>query len=465
MNQDLTVVILAAGLGTRMKSRKAKVLHEAGGLTLVEHVVNSALALTTPERVAVVVGHQAERVQQILAHTGVRFAIQSEQKGTGHALEMCRATVPGHDGRLVVLYGDCPLLSVATLRKLLSQHEASNAQATVITTELVNPTGYGRAIVDESGRLTEIVEEKAATEEQKKVREINSGIYCFEASLLWKHLAKITPNPASNEYYLTDIVDIFNRSGYSVRTLLHRESDELLGINTRLELAIVDNIFRERKTRDLMLGGVTIRRPETVMVDSQVQVGMDTVIEPFAQLLGNTVIGEDSVIGPGCILKNCSVSDRVEISAYTVAQDSRIDSGATIGPFARLRPENHVGENAHVGNFVELKKTQLGAGAKAGHLAYLGDSEIGAGTNIGAGTIFCNYDGAKKHKTCIGEKAFLGSNSTMVAPVKVGPGAYIAAGSVITHEVPADALGVGRSRQVNKEGWAKKRRGKTTKQP
>jgi bifunctional UDP-N-acetylglucosamine pyrophosphorylase / glucosamine-1-phosphate N-acetyltransferase len=460
MNQDLTIVILAAGLGTRMKSRKAKVLHEAGGLTLIEHVVNSSLALTSPDRVVVVVGHQAERVQQVLAHTGVRFAVQSEQKGTGHALEMCRETVPNQNGRLVVLYGDCPLLSIETLRTLLREHTANSAQATVITTVLDNPTGYGRAIVDENRRLMEIVEEKAATPEQKNVHEINSGIYCFDAPLLWKHLSEIAPNPASNEYYLTDIVDIFNQSGYSVRALLHREADELLGINTRLELAIVDNIFRERKTQELMLGGVTIRRPETVMVDSQVKVGMDSVIEPFSQLLGNTVVGEDSVIGPGCILKNCQVADRVEISAYTVAQDSRIDSGATIGPFARLRPDNHVGENAHIGNFVELKKTHLGAGAKAGHLAYLGDSEIGAGSNIGAGTIFCNYDGASKHKTCIGEKAFIGSNSTMIAPVQVGSEAYIAAGSVITHEVPADALGVGRSRQVNKEGWAKKRREK-----
>jgi bifunctional UDP-N-acetylglucosamine pyrophosphorylase/glucosamine-1-phosphate N-acetyltransferase len=463
MNQDLTIVILAAGLGTRMKSRKAKVLHEAGGLTLIEHVVNSSLALTSPDRVVVVVGHQAERVQQVLAHTGVRFAVQSEQKGTGHALQMCRQTVPNHNGRLVVLYGDCPLLSIETLRTLLMDHTSSSAQATVITTVLDDPTGYGRAIVDENRRLMEIVEEKAATPEQKQIREINSGIYCFDAPLLWTHLLEITPNPASNEYYLTDIVDIFNRSGYSVRALLHREADELLGINTRLELAIVDSIFRERKARDLMLAGVTIRRPETVTVDSQVKVGIDSVIEPFAQLLGSTVVGEDSVIGPGCILKNCQVADNVEISAYTIAQDSRIDRGATIGPFARLRPDNHVGENAHIGNFVELKKTNIRAGAKAGHLAYLGDSEIGAGSNIGAGTIFCNYDGALKHKTCIGENAFVGSNSTMIAPVQVGSGAYIAAGSVITHEVPADALGVGRSRQVNKEGWAKKRREKAAK--
>lgn len=457
MTKNLTVVILAAGLGTRMRSRKAKVLHEAGGLALVEHVVNSALAITTPDRIVVVVGHQADRVQEVLSHTGVRFALQSAQKGTGHALEVCREVVSTHDGRLVVLYGDCPLLSVGTLEKLLEGHQAHPA-ATVITTEVDDPTGYGRAVVDGSRTLKEIVEEKAATPEQRKIREINSGIYCFDAPLLWKHLAEIEPNPVSNEYYLTDIVDRFNRCGYIVRALLHGDAEELLGINTRLELAIVDRIFRERKTRELMLSGVTIRRPETVTVDAQVQVGMDSVIEPFVQLLGQTTIGEDSVIGAGCILRNCNVADSVEISAYTVAQDSRIDSGATIGPFARLRPGNHVEAQAHVGNFVELKKTHLGVGAKAGHLAYLGDSAIGAGANIGAGTIFCNYDGVAKHQTQVGAGAFVGSNSTLVAPVEVGAGSYIAAGSVITSAVPEDALGIGRSRQSVKEGWAKKRR-------
>ena len=441
-----------------MKSRKAKVLHEAGGLPLVRHVVDSALAVTTPDRVVVVVGHQADQVQQVLAATGVRFAVQTEQKGTGHALEMCRSVVPDREGRLVVLYGDCPLLSVNTIRTLLSDHERTAASATVITTQLENPTGYGRAIVDADRTLRAIVEEKAATAEQKGVNEINSGIYCFEAPPLWRHLGEIEPNPASNEYYLTDIVDLFNKSGYAVRALLHADADELLGINTRAELAVVDNIFRERKTRELMLSGVTIRRPETVTIDAAVRVGMESTIEAFAQLLGETVVGEDCVVGAGSILKNCTIADRVAISAYTVAQDSKIEAGATIGPFARLRPGNHVGENAHIGNFVELKKTRMGAGAKAGHLAYLGDSEIGAGSNIGAGTIFCNYDGRKKHTTQIGEGSFVGSNSTVVAPVEVGPGAYIAAGSVVTDAVPADALAIGRGRQVNKEGWASKRR-------
>ena len=408
-----------------------------------------------------VVGHQADRVQQVLARQrrAIRRANGAERHGTrARGLPDSGSRSRRHGSWCFTAIALCCLLERS--ERLIQDHAADGAAATVITTELDNPTGYGRAIVGDNRMLKEIVEEKAATPEQKKVREINSGIYCFEAPLLWKHLSDITPNPASNEYYLTDIVEIFNRSGYAVRALLHKDADELLGINTRLELAIVDNIFRERKSRELMLSGVTIRRPETVMIDSAVKVGMDTVIEPFAQLLGSTVVGEDSVIGAGCILRDCQVADRVEISPYTIAQDSRIDAGATIGPFARLRQDNHVEANAHIGNFVELKKTRLGAGAKAGHLAYLGDSEIGAGSNIGAGTIFCNYDGAKKHKTNIGEGSFIGSNSTLVAPVHVGSGAYVAAGSVITTTVADDALGIGRSRQTVKEGWAKRRREK-----
>ena len=337
MNQDLTVVILAAGLGTRMKSRKAKVLHEAGGLTLIQHVVNTALALTGPDRVIVVVGHQAERVQQVLASAGVRFAVQSEQKGTGDALEMCRAVVPDQNGRLVVLYGDCPLLSIATLHKLLADHCGKSRSGHRNHHRTGKSDRLRPRVVDESGRLKEIVEEKAATAEQKKIRRNQLRYLLFRGAAaygsIWRRSLRI-PRPTNT--ISPTLSTSSTASGHSVRTLLHPEADELLGINTRVELAIVDNIFRERKTRELMLSGVTIRRPETVLVDSQVRVGMDSVIEPFAQLLGNTIVGEDSVIGPGCILRNCTVADRVEISAYTIAQDSRIEKGATIGPFARL---------------------------------------------------------------------------------------------------------------------------------
>jgi bifunctional UDP-N-acetylglucosamine pyrophosphorylase/glucosamine-1-phosphate N-acetyltransferase len=463
MTDNLTVVILAAGLGTRMKSRKAKVLHEAGGLTLIEHVVRSACALTTPDRVVVVVGHQADRVEALLANRGLRFARQTEQLGTGHAVKVCRDVVPDLGGRLVVLYGDGPLLSAATLRKLLEHHSRSGAAASIITTEIEDPYGYGRVIVDEAGFVREIVEEKAATPEQKAVRLINSGIYCFESALLWEQLAALQPNPASGEYYLTDVVEMLNRMGNRVSSLQHDNSNELLGINTRVELAAVDAIFRERKNRELMLAGVTIVKPESVLIDTDVQIGLDTVIEPFAHLAGNTTIGEDCRIGAGAMVRDSQIAAGVEIAPYTIVNRSTVDSGASIGPFARLRMDNHVGAKAHIGNFVELKKTRFGPEAKAGHLAYLGDSVIGEDVNIGAGTITCNFDGTAKHRTTIADRAFIGSNSTLVAPVEIEQESYVAAGSVITDQVPAGALGIGRGRQVNKEGWAVERRRKQAK--
>jgi bifunctional UDP-N-acetylglucosamine pyrophosphorylase/glucosamine-1-phosphate N-acetyltransferase len=460
MEPDLSIVILAAGLGTRMKSKKAKVLHEAGGCTLVEHVVQTALSLAEPDRIVTVVGHQADRVRAVLAGKQVRFVEQTEQKGTGHALMVCRDAVPDHKGLLIVLYGDCPLLSASTLQHLIQHHRASHADATVITTHLDDPTGYGRIILDPGRKIHAIVEEKVANSHQRAVKEINSGIYCFNAETLWKHLEEITPNPVSQEYYLTDIVEIFNRAGLSVRALLHQHANELLGINTRVDLAAVDRIFRERKVQELMLAGVTIEKPETVIVDSQVQAGTDTVIEAFSRILGTTTIGEDCHIGSGAIIRDSQIGNGVTIAPYTLVNASRIDKDASVGPFARLRQNNHIEAGAHIGNFVELKKTHFGAGAKAGHLAYLGDSEIGAGVNIGAGTITCNYDGHSKHKTTIGEQAFIGSNATLVAPVEIGEGAYTAAGSVITENVPPDALAFGRSRQMNKEEWARKRREK-----
>jgi len=458
MKEDLTIVILAAGLGTRMKSQKAKVLHEAGGMTLIEHVVDSALALTAPERVVVVVGHQAEQVRATVAAKNVRFATQTEQKGTGHAVMVSKDAMPDTHGLLMVLYGDCPLLSDETLRQLVTVHVESRAAATVVTTMLNDPTGYGRVVMDADGNVAAIVEQKVATEEQRAMRQINSGIYCFDAALFWKHLPAVEPNPVSKEYYLTDIVEIFHREGLRFKALLHEDANELLGINTRVELAEVDRVFRHRKAKQLMLAGVTIEKPETVTIDSQVTAGQDTVIEAFAQLRGRTIVGSNCRIGAGAIVRDSHLGNRVEISPYTIIGASRIDAGATIGPFARLRMDNHIGENAHIGNFVELKKTHLGKGSKAGHLAYLGDTDIGAGANIGAGAITCNYDGVHKHKTHIGDAAFVGSNGTLVAPVRIGDGAYVAAGSVITHDVPGDALGVGRSRQVVKENWAKKKR-------
>jgi bifunctional UDP-N-acetylglucosamine pyrophosphorylase / glucosamine-1-phosphate N-acetyltransferase len=460
----LGVVILAAGLGTRMRSKRAKVLHRAGGLALVEHVVAAASALASRERILVVTGHQAAEVEALLEPRGVGFVRQDPPQGTGHALTCCReAAGEMADGLLMVLYGDTPLLSAATLLKLRDTQTKSGAAATLITTTIEDPTGYGRVVMDINKHVTAIVEHKDCNAQQLALRVINSGIYCFRADLLWKYLGEIQPNKISGEYYLTDMAQILVRHGNMVHAMHVEDPSELLGINTRVELADADSILRRRKAHELMLSGVTIERPETVSIDTQVTAGMDTVIEPFARLLGSTKIGEDCRIGAGAILESAVLEDGVTIGPYTLIADSRVDAGASVGPFARMRMGAHAGADSRIGNFVELKKTEFGAGAKSQHLAYLGDSTVGAGANIGAGTITCNYDGEKKHATTIGKGAFVGSNSTLVAPVEIGEESYIAAGSVITHTVPAESLALGRSRQVNKEGWVAARRKKKDK--
>ncbi len=459
MSQDISVVILAAGLGTRMKSKKAKVLHRAGGLTLIEHVVKMASRITSPDRITVVVGHQGDQVRAALVQTtGIQFVDQAQQHGTGDALKMCRSAVAGRSRFVLVVYGDCPLLSSETIQRLIDSQIAGSSAATLIATKLVDPRGYGRVILNAQGFVEGIVEQKAATPEQLEIRLINSGIYCFRDDLLWKHIDEIVPNNPAHEYYLTDMAEILTRAGHTIAPMEVENSLELLGINNRLELAEVDQIFRQRKTRELMLDGVTIEKPETVTIDSQVRIGMDTIVGPFAQILGETMIGEDCRIGAGAIIDNSQIEDGVEVLPLTMISTSRVDAGAHVGPFARLRTQNHVEAGAHIGNFVELKKTHLGAGAKASHLAYLGDSDIGAKANIGAGTITCNYDGVSKHQTQIGAGAFVGSNSTLVAPVVVGDGSYIGAGSVITKAVPPEALALGRTHQIIKQGWVTRRK-------
>ena len=474
-SSPISVVILAAGLGTRMRSRLAKVLHRAGGACLLEHVIEAACEIAPRERIVAVVGHQAERVRAEVEHSGVRFAVQTEQKGTGHALGICAGLEGLDEGRIVVLYGDCPLLRPETLHQLMQRHEESGCAATLITTHLDDPSGYGRIVRygdrdsdrdhdgDQAGHVLAIVEEKAASAEQKQIREINSGLYCFEAALLWNHLAALQPNPASGEIYLTDIVAALRAAGHATAACVVNDASEILGINTRVELAEADRLLRQRKARELMLGGVTIERPETVTIDKHVVVGSDTIVGAFTHLLGTTRIGADCRIGAGAILHNAVVGDEVEVLPYSLIDDSTLEARSRVGPFARLRMNAIVEAAACVGNFVELKNTRLGADSKAMHLAYLGDSVIGANANIGAGTITCNYDGVAKHQTEIGAGAFVGSNATLVAPVEIGAGSYVAAGSVITDAVPEDALGLGRSRQVVKEGWARKRREQTGK--
>ena len=458
MQTPVTVVILAAGLGTRMKSRKAKVLHRAGGKTMLQHVVDTALEFTPAERIFVVVGHQAEEVRKSVATPGVGFVEQKEQKGTGHAVMVGREALAQLDGYLMILYGDSPLLRASTLERLIDQTTAGGAAGVLISATMKDPTGYGRVIRGEDGRVAAIVEQKAGTPEQLAIREGNMGIYCYRADLFWKHVDEIRPDNPAQEYYLTDMVAILNRAGHYVEGMQIEDEREALGINDRVQLAEADAILRERKRRAVMLAGVTLEKPETITIDAGVEIGMDTIIEPFAQILGKTRIGENCRVGACSIVQDSELADEVQIGAFTVVVTSRVDRGASAGPFARLRMGNHVEADAHIGNFVELKKTRMGAGAKAGHLAYLGDSHIGARANIGAGTITCNYDGQHKHATTIGEGAFVGSNSTLVAPIEIGAGAYLAAGSVITEPVPVDALAIGRSRQVLKEDWARKKR-------
>jgi bifunctional UDP-N-acetylglucosamine pyrophosphorylase/glucosamine-1-phosphate N-acetyltransferase len=458
MPKPVTIVILAAGLGTRMKSRQAKVLHRAGGKTLLQHVIDTARELAPPERIFAVVGHQAEQVRRSVEASGIGFIEQTAQKGTGHAVLMGREAMSHLDGYLVILYGDSPLLKTSTLARLIAQETEGTAAGVLLSAMMHDPTGYGRVIRDARGNVLEVVEQKAGTPGQLAIREANMGIYCFRADLFWKHVGEIEPNNPAGEYYLTDMPAILTRAGHRVEAVQLADPAEALGINDRAQLAEVDAIFRERTRRKLMAEGVTLIKPETITVDAGVEIGMDSIIEPFAQILGRTKLGENCRVGACSIIQDSELGDDVEIGAFTMVAASKVEHGVHAGPYARLRPESYVEAGAHIGNFVELKKTRMRAGAKANHLAYLGDSDIGAKANIGAGTITCNYDGFKKHVTEIGEGAFVGSNSTLVAPLQIGAGAYIAAGSVVTEAVPPDALALGRARQENKEEWATKRR-------
>jgi bifunctional UDP-N-acetylglucosamine pyrophosphorylase/glucosamine-1-phosphate N-acetyltransferase len=458
MKSNVTVVILAAGLGTRMKSKKAKVLHEAGGDTLLNHIIRAALEVAPAEQIVTVVGYQAERVRASVNVPGILFAEQTRQLGTGHAVMCARSGLDQTGGQLLILNGDGPLLKARTLRNLVDFQLPNATGGKIVTTRLQEPSGYGRILRDSDGLVAAIVEQKSATPEQLAITEINPGLYCFDAKAFWHLVDEIKPENAAREYYLTDMVEILTRHGYRVAPMLVEDHTELLGINTKAELAIADGILRARKAHNLMLAGVTIENPASVWIDVDVEVGADTVLEPNVHLRGRTKIGENCRIGTGAMLRDCEVADGAKLLPYVVAEQSRIGREAAVGPFSRMRMQAEAAAGAHVGNFVEMKKTRLGEGSKASHLAYLGDTTVGAGTNIGAGTITCNYDGEKKHKTEIGDDVFVGSNSTLIAPLSVANGSFIAAGSVITKDVEEDALAIGRSHQLEKPGWAKRRR-------
>lgn len=456
---SLAVVIMAAGKGTRLKSRRPKVLHEIGGKPLLTHVIAAAAKVVDPADIFAVVGHQAERVETAVASTGINFVLQAEQLGTGHAIQCAQKAIAGYD-HVLVLSGDVPLLRPETIELLWSFHRSADAAMTILTAVPENPHGYGRVMRMEpdSAEVEAIVEQRALAPGQEVLAEINTGIYAFETATLLDHLSKLSNANSQGEYYLTDLARILTAAGKRVVAVEAFDASEVLGANTIPELVALDATLRARAAHRLIMQGVTIFRPETCVIDADVEAGPDTVIEPFVQLLGSTHIGSDCLIRSGTVIENSRIADKVLVRQNCVIADSVIESGAKIGPFAHLRPGSEIGEDAHVGNFVETKKARLGKGAKANHLTYLGDAVIGAGSNIGAGVITCNYDGVNKHTTVIGERVFVGSDSTLVAPITVGDGAYIGAGSCITREVPADALAVGRSRQVTKEGWAAAKR-------
>ena len=463
MNEDarknLAIVILAAGKGTRLKSKRPKVLHEIGGKPLLGHVIAAASRVVAPDRIFAVIGHEADKVRAAVASTGVQFVEQTEQRGTGHAVQCAAESIRRYEN-VIVLSGDAPLIRPQTIERMRQFHQEQQAAMTVLTAVPENPFGYGRVVRKAPGspEVDAIVEQKALAPGQETIGEINSGMYVFRTATLLAHLDKLTNANPHGEFYLTDMAGILGAAGERVVAIEAAEAHEILGANTIAEMMALDAQMNAATAARLMAAGVTIFKPETCVIDAEVEVAADTVIEPFVQLRGRTRIGADSTVRSYSVIDNCTLGNDVLVRQGCVLSDSQVDDGARIGPFAHLRPGSEIGPDAHVGNFVETKKARLGKGAKANHLTYLGDADIGEGTNIGAGTITCNYDGVNKHMTRIGKKVFVGSDTTLVAPIHVADGAYIGAGSCITKDVPSDALAVGRGRQITKEGWAAARR-------
>ncbi|HLY97763.1 MAG TPA: bifunctional UDP-N-acetylglucosamine diphosphorylase/glucosamine-1-phosphate N-acetyltransferase GlmU [Candidatus Angelobacter sp.] len=453
----LAIVIMAAGKGTRLKSKRPKVLHEVGGRPMLAHVIEAARQIVPAHDIYVVIGHEAERVRAAVESMGVQFVLQAEQLGTGHAILCARSQVQQFD-HVLVLSGDVPLIRPETLAALRDFHLGRKAAMTILTAEPADPFGYGRMIRASGDRVKAIVEQKDLTRPQQRVREINSGIYAFATAPLLAHIDRLSTRNAQGEFYLTDMAAHLVKAKKPVLAMKARDAEEILGANTLAELASLDSDLRRRKCSELMASGVTIYQPETCVIDAEVEIAPDTIIEPFVQILGPTKIGTDCRIRSYTIISSSQIGQGVQIRPGCIIDHAYVASQAVLGPYSHLRPGSEIGEGAHVGNFVETKKTKLGKGSKANHLAYLGDAEIGAGVNVGAGTITCNYDGLHKHVTTIEDGAFIGSNATLVAPVRVGQGAYTAAGSAITQDVPADSLAFGRAHQTVKEGWAKRRR-------
>ncbi|HEX2835861.1 MAG TPA: bifunctional UDP-N-acetylglucosamine diphosphorylase/glucosamine-1-phosphate N-acetyltransferase GlmU [Thermoanaerobaculia bacterium] len=457
MNQNLEVVILAAGLGTRMKSSTIKILHRAAGRPIIDYVLDLAAGVGANAPV-LIVGHQRDAVQNAIG-ARARYAVQEEQKGTGHAvLQAAQAIEPAQGKRVLILSGDVPLTRPETLKRLLEEHERSGNALTLLTMELEQPASYGRIVRSDDNSVTRIVEFKDANDDEKKIREVNAGIYVFDGEHLFDNLRNLQPNNAQGEYYLTDVLGVLRDNGHRVGAVIVDDPVEALGVNSRGELAQVEAEIQRRVVDSLMKEGVTFRNPNTVVIDSTVKIGADTVVYPFVTIEGKTTIGRNCVIEPGAHLIDVTIGDDVHIKTGTVAESAIIEEDAAVGPYAHLRPGTKLGRKVKVGNFVETKKAIFGAGAKASHLSYIGDAEVGAEVNIGAGTITCNYDGKNKHKTTIEDGAFIGSDSQLVAPVTIGRGAYVGAGSTITKDVPPHALALSRTPQRVVEGWADRKK-------
>ncbi len=446
---DITAIILAAGAGTGMKSDKSKVVHEICFKPLIKWVYSSAV-LAGINKIVTVVGNKAEQVKECLGDDVV-YAMQSEQLGTGHAA-LCAMPELSDDGCVIVLSGDVPLITEETLRKAIEYHNKNRLSATVITAIVDNPKGYGRIMRDEEGNVKSIVEEKDATAAQKLVTEINSGLYCFDTGLLRAALSDIKTENAKGEYYLTDTIEILIKNGYNVGAYTLANSEEIMGINDRIQLAEAQSIMQKRIIKQHQREGVTVINPSDTYIGGDVKIGKDTVIYPGTILEGAVVIGENCCIGADCHIKNSTVGDGCEISK-SVIFDSDIGNNTSVGPFAYIRPNCNIGDGVKVGDFVELKNSNIGNGTKISHLTYVGDSDVGENVNFGCGTVTVNYDSKKKHRTKIGNNCFIGCNTNLVAPVELGDGAYTAAGSTITENVPENSLGIARSRQSNKENW------------
>lgn len=450
---DLCAIVMAAGQGTRMHSDLVKILHPLNGPPMVCHVLELCRRLGV-KRTLVVIGYQADRVREALGEIPVEFVLQTEQRGTAHAVLQAEPALQGFDGNVLVLSGDVPLLSGSLVERLVTTHLRARADATLISTRLANPAGYGRVLRDRRGAFCAIVEEVEASPTQRRVREINAGIYCFQAPRLFAALHRVKPSAVKKELYLPEVLPVIQKAKGRIATVLAEDPQEVLGINTRAELAEAYGVLRRRVVDRLMSEGVTCLDPASVYVSSLATVGRDSTLYPNVQLEGQTHVGEGCTLHAGCRIRDSRLGNRVRILDGCVISESEIADDCIVGPYAHLRPGNVLKRKVKVGNFVEVKKSVIGEGSKAPHLTYVGDATVGDRVNIGAGTICCNYDGFAKHQTIIEDEAFIGSNASLVAPVRIGRGAIVAAGSAITQEVPADALAFGRAQQVNKEGRA-----------